>query len=290
MDCHDPLRYLKIIEKKGFSVSRNIVRKLLKRHGYVKRKVVKSTRTGDFKERNRQFTKISRLKARYDREGNPVISVDTKKKERIGNLYRDGKLYCLEAESVYDHDYAHLSEGVVIPHGIYDLKYNDALVNIGISNDTSAFACDSIKIWWESIGQLRYQGAESLLILVDCGGSNSYRHHVFKEALQSLTNSIGIEVRIAHYPPYASKWNPIEHRLFPHITRAMSGVVLKNYNLVKELIERTTTKANLCVKANIIDKFYEKGKKACMSIYEKGTIVFDKVLGQLNYKVKPENL
>lgn len=253
----------------------------------MKRKAIKSKSTGEFKERNRQFKKINRLKAKYDKAGNPVISVDTKKKEKLGNLYRDGQIYCLEAEIVYDHDYAHLSEGSVVPHGIYDLKYNDAMVNIGMSADTCDFSCDSIKLWWEQVGCERYRGATSLLILVDCGGSNSYRHHVFKEALQSLSKDIGIEIRIAHYPPYTSKWNPIEHRLFPHITRSMSGVVLRSYDLVKELLENTQTKSGLRVVSNIIDNVYEKGKKSSSDIYEIGTIIFDKVLGNLNYKVIP---
>jgi hypothetical protein len=275
----------KALKKKGYKVSRNIVRKLLKKHGYVKRKAVKSQSTGEFKERDRQFKKIARLRGKYERADNPVISVDTKKKERLGNLYRDGQVYCLEAEVVYDHDYAHLSEGKVIPHGIYDLKHNDAMINIGISADTGEFACDSIKLWWEEIGRERYQNATSLLILVDSGGSNSYRHHIFKEELRSLANGIGMEIRIAHYPPYASKWNPIEHRLFPHVTRAMSGVIFRSYGLVKDLIERTHTETGLRVTVNIIDKVYEKSKKASADLYENGTIIFDNILGRLNYRV-----
>lgn len=277
----------KALKKKGLTVSRNIVRQLLKKHGYVKRKAKKNRRTGEFKERDRQFKKISRLKAKYERAGNPVISIDCKKKEKLGNLYREGQLYCLESEIVYDHDYAHLSEGAVIPHGIYDLKYNDAMINIGISAETSQFAGDSIKRWWNKVGRQRYPGATSLLLLADCGGSNSYRHHVFKEALQRLANDIGLEIRIAHYPPYASKWNPIEHRLFPHVSRAMSGVVFKSYELVKELIENTGTEGGLKVTATIMKKIYEKGKKVGSDIYDTGTIIFDKVLGQLNYKIKP---
>lgn len=161
------------------------------------------------------------------------------------------------------------------------------MVNIGTNAETSEFACDSIRLWWETIGRDRYEGASSLLILADCGGSNSYRSHVFKEALQSLANDIGIEIRIAHYPPYSSKWNPIEHRLFPHVTRAMSGVVFKSHALVKALIETTHTQTGLEVTANIIDDIYEKGKKVSSDIYKAGTIVFDKVLGNLNYKIKP---
>jgi len=287
MDGIESFRNCQKVKKKGFRVSRNIVRHLLKSHGYVKRKMKKTRNTGEFKERDRQFKKIARLITQHKNAGNPVISVDTKKKERLGNLYRDGQQYCLDAEIVYDHDYAHLSEGTVIPHGIYDLKYNDAMINIGTSADTSEFSCDSIKNWWEIIGCKRYSNATLLLLLFDCGESNSYRHHVFKQALQMLANDIGIEIRVAHYPPYASKWNPIEHRLFPHVSHAMSGVVFKSYKLVKELIENTNTENGLTVTANIIDKIYEKGKKACFSIYETGTIIFDAVLGQLNYKIKP---
>ena len=186
---------------------------------------------------------------------------------------------------VYDHDYPHLSEGKLIPHGIYDLKHNDAMINIGTSADTGEFACDSIKLWWNEVGCQRYENATSLLILVDSGGSNSYRHHIFKEELQSLVNDIGIEIRIAHYPPYASKWNPIEHRLFPHVTRAMAGVIFRSIGLVKNFIEGTHTKTGLQVRVNIIDKVYEKSKKASADLYENGTIIFDKILGQLNYRV-----
>jgi hypothetical protein len=287
MDGIEPERYSQSVKKKGFTVSRNIVRKLLKKHGYVKRKMAKSKPTGEFKERDRQFKKITRLRAKHERAGNPVISVDTKKKEKLGNLYRDGQVYCLEAEAVYDHDYPHLAEGNLVPHGIYDVKHNDAMVNIGTSADTAEFACDSIELWWKQVGCHRYGGATSLLILVDCGGSNSCHHHIFKDALQSLANNIGLEIRIAHYPPYTSKWNPIEHRLFPHVTRAMAGVVLKDHDLVKTLLENTQTESGLSVKANVIFKVYEKGKKARADLYDRGTIIFDKILRKLNYKVVP---
>ena len=287
MDGVEASRYCQSAKKRGFRVSRNIVRKLLKKHGYVKRKMIKSKATGEFKERDRQFRKIARLRAQYERAGNPVISVDTKKKEKLGNLYRDGQVYCLEAEIVYDHDYAHLAEGKVIPHGIYDVQHNDAMVNIGTSTDTAEFACDSIALWWKQVGCNRYSGAESLLILLDCGGSNSCHHHIFKEALQSLANKIGIEIRAAHYPPYTSKWNPIEHRLFPHVSRSMAGVVLTSHELVKELIGNTHTESGLNVKTNIIYKAYEKGRKARADLYDQGTIVFDKILRKLNYKIMP---
>jgi hypothetical protein len=164
----------------------------------------------------------------YTLAGNPIISVDSKKKEQLGNFYREGKIYTTETIEVNDHDFPSLAEGVVIPHGIYDMLKNEAIVNIGTSRDTSEFACDSIELWWRQNGKKAYPNATSILILMDGGGSNSSRHYIFKEDLQKLSNKLGIEIRIAHYPPYTSKWNPIEHRLFPHVTRAMQGVFLKN--------------------------------------------------------------
>jgi hypothetical protein len=127
-------------------------------------------------------------------------------------------------------------------------------------------------------------------MLADSGGSNSYRHYIFKEKLQKLVNTIGVEIRIAHYPPYASKWNPIEHRLFPHITRSMQGVLLKSYDITKQLIEKTTTKTGLKVCAHVIKKEYEKGKKVAEGFKESMKIKFDKVLGQWNYRAMPQKL
>jgi hypothetical protein len=272
---------------KGIFVGKSIVKKLLKKHGYVKRQAQKMESIGSCKNRNEQFEKIAVLKKLYESNGNPVVSVDTKKKEFIGNLYRDGRLYCTEAIKVFDHDFPHLADGVVIPHAIYDLKNNSGFVNIGISKDTSEFACDSIKLWWNNQGQFDYPNATSILLLADCGGSNSSRHYIFKEDLQKLVDEIRIEIRVAHYPPYTSKWNPIEHRLFPHITRALEGVIFKSHELVKELIERTTTTTGLKVKSNIIKKVYETGRKYSADFKETMQIIFDKFLGQWNYRAVP---
>jgi hypothetical protein len=284
------LTHKQLIEKlkfEGIFVGKSIVKKLLKKHGYVKRKAQKKESIGSCKNRNEQFEKIAMLKALYESNGNPVVSVDTKKKEFIGNLYRDGKLYCTEVIKVFDHDFPHLADGIVIPHAIYDLKNNSAFVNIGISKDTSEFACDSIKLWWNNQGRFEYPSATSILMLADCGGSNSSRHYIFKEDLQKLVDEIGIEIRVAHYPPYTSKWNPVEHRLFPHITRVLEGVIFKSHELVKELIEQTTTKGGLKVTANIIKKVYETGRKYSADFKETMRIIFDKFLGQWNYRAIP---
>ena len=171
-----------------------------------------------------------------------MVSVDTKKKELIGNLFREGKIYTTETVEVFDHDFPSLAEGVAIPHAIYDIARNEGYVNIGTSRDTSEFACDSIRHWWNDYGKKYYPDADSILMLMDGGGSNSSRHYLFKQDLQALVDDIGIEIRIAHYPPYTSKWNPIEHRLFPHLTRSLQGMILTTHELVKELIGATTTK------------------------------------------------
>lgn len=218
---------------------------------------------------------------------NPVISIDTKKKEFIGDLYRDGTLECRESIEVFDHDYPHLATGHIHPYGVFDLKKNEVFFNLGTSSDTSEFACDSIKLWWDSIGKHRYPEADSILILADSGGSNSCRRHVFKQELQRISNLIGIEIRVAHYPPYTSKWNPIEHKVFCHVSRSLSGVVLKSVELAKELITRTTTTSGLKALAKISRKAYEKGKKVAKDFYDNAKIKFDKELPQLNYRVSP---
>lgn len=238
--------------------------------------------------RDEQFKRIAELKASYQAAGEPVISMDTKKKEQIGNFYRSGHLYTRETIETYDHDFNSFAEGMVIPHAIYDLRHNTGYINIGTSRDTSAFACDSVRHWWYAEGQYDYPEATSLLILCDGGGSNNSNHHIFKQDLQDLSNEIGVEIRIAHYPPYCSKYNPIEHRLFPHVTRACQGVVFKSVALVKELMARTKTKQGLRVTVNVIDKVYQTGRKATDSFIENMPIVFDDYLPKWNYTAVPQ--
>lgn len=277
-----------LLAEKGFKVSRNIVRKLLKKNDYVKRKALKKKAAGGHVNRNAQFERIAELRALYTAAGNPVVSVDSKKKEQIGNLFRDGKIYTTETVEVFDHDFPSLAEGVAVPHTLYDIERNEAYVNIGTSRDTSEFSCDSIRHWWYAYGILYYPLATSILMLMDGGGSNSSRHYIFKQDLQALVEEISIEIRIAHYPPYTSKWNPIEHRVFPHITRELSGMILTSHLFMKELIENTTTKAGLKVFACIFNRVYETGRKVVEGFKESMRIVFDKHLGQWNYVAIPE--
>ena len=217
-----------------------------------------------------------------------MVSVDTKKKELIGNLFRDGKIYTTETVEVFDHDFPTLAEGVAIPHAVYDIARNEAYVTIGTSRDTSEFACDSIRHWWNTFGKLHYPEATSILMLMDGGGSNSSRHYLFKQDIQAVADEIGIEIRIAHFPPYTSKWNPIEHRVFPHITRSLQGVILKTHQLTKELIEKTTTKSGLKVFACIINQVYETGRKVAAEFKESMRIVFDEHLRRWNYVAVPD--
>lgn len=237
--------------------------------------------------RNEQFEKIARLRAEYEEAGQPIISLDTKKKEKLGNFYREGKLYTREELTTMDHDFPSFAEGVVIPHGIYDIQQNIGYIQVGTSRDTTQFACDSLRYWWLTYGLQQYPTATSLLILCDGGGSNSSRYYIFKYDLQQLANELGIEIRIAHYPPYCSKYNPIEHRLFPHVTRACQGVIFTSVELVKELIAKTHTQTGLKAFVHIIDNIYTTGRKVSETFKENLPIVFDDVLPRWNYRAIP---
>lgn len=277
----------KLEEKHGVRVSETIIRQLLVKHNYRPRKGQKGVTAKNVKNRNEQFGNIDNHKERYLGTGNPMISMDVKKKEYIGNFYRDGILYTQGVVKTYDHDFNSLADGIVIPHGIYDLKKNTAYINIGTSKDTSEFACDCLRNWWYDQGKFDYPDATSILILCDGGGSNSSRHFIFKQDIQKLANELGIEIQIAHYPPYTSKYNPIEHRLFPHVTRACQGVVFKSVELVKELIEKTKTSTGLKVTAKIINKIYQTGRKADADFKDNMSIVFDDFLPAWNYRAIP---
>ena len=198
-------------------------------------------------DRNAQFENIARLKKEYLKAGLPVISIDTKKKELLGDFYRDGTIDTQETIEVNDHDFGSMGSGTVIPHGIYDVGRNRGFVHLNTSHDTSELACDSIAAWWEDHGRAAYPRAKKLLVLCDGGGSNSATRYVFKEELQKLANRLGIEIRVAHYPPYCSKYNPIEHRLFPHVTRACRGVIFRTLETVRYYMAKAETTTGLKV-------------------------------------------
>lgn len=198
-------------------------------------------------------------------------------------------MYTQETIRVNDHDFPSYAEGKVIPHGLYDINKNKGYITLGTSHDTSEFACECIRQWWLTHGSIEYSKANRILLLCDCGGSNNARYYLFKEDLQRLSDDLGIEIRIAHYPPYTSKYNPIEHRLFPHITRVCQGVVFKSVELVNQLMGKAKTMTGLKVFSSILDKTFETGRKVAAGFKENMKIRFDNFLPQWNYRAIPEN-
>ncbi len=187
-----------------------------------------------------------------------------------------------------DHDFASLATGKVVPHGLYDINRNVGYMTLGISHDTSGFACECIRKWWLEHGQREYIGATAIMLLCDCGGSNNARYYLFKEAIQKLSDQLNIDIRIAHYPPYTSKYNPIEHRLFPHITRACQGVVFKTVERVNEFMAQAKTTTGLKVFTSILKRTFETGRKVADGFKENMRIQFDDYLPQWNYVAVPE--
>jgi hypothetical protein len=216
-----------------------------------------------------------------------VLSIDTKKRELIGNFYRAGVLLTKETVLTYDHDFPKFADGVVIPHGIYDERHNRGYVHLGTSHDTSEFACDCLLSWWARFGQALYPRAKSVLIKCDGGGSNSASTYLFKEGLQRVADETGLELRVAHYPPYCSKYNPIEHRLFCHLTRACSGVVFTSVELVKTLMHKARTRTGLSVVVDVIDKVYQTGRRVAEEVKQALSLVRDDTLPKLNYRILP---
>jgi hypothetical protein len=273
--------------KHQIKISKGGVQDLLRKHGYRKRKMRKQAAIGHYARRDEQFRILFYLMALINASPGPIICIDTKKKERLGNLYRDGQCYCQQAAVVLDHDYPYLGQGKIIPHGIYDMKANRGYVSIGVSGENSAFVCDCIEWWWENYGIHQYPGCRQILILCDSGGANGYRKHIFKKELLRLSRDIGIRIIVSHYPPYCSKYNPIEYLLFAPIHRTMQGVVFSSYELVKELIEQTTTERGLIVVARIVYKEYPPGSRCKKEELDDSRILYHQQLAELNYTALP---
>jgi hypothetical protein len=271
----------------GTPVSRDVVSQLLRRHGYRRRKALKKKTMGHHRDRNAQFEKIARLRKKYLKAGSPVISIDTKTKELLGDFCRDGTIDTQATIATNDHDFGSAGSGTVIPHGVYDVGQNRGFLHLNTSHDTSELACDSIAAWWEEQGRSDYPGAKEVLVLCDGGGSNSATRYVFKEDLQKLADRLGLVIRVAHYPPYCSKYNPIEHRLFPHVTRACRGVIFRSLETVRYYMAKAGTRTGLTVKVKVLEKVYETGRKCAEGFKESMKIVFDKVLPKWNYRAVP---
>lgn len=221
----------------------------------------------------------------------PVLSIDTKSKELMGNFYRKGQYYAQRHRLVNDHDFKSHAQGVLVPHGIYDVGDNFGYMTLGLSKDTSAFVCDNIEAFWRSDIQWKYLDKDWLLLLCDGGGSNNSRHYIVKQDLYELAQNIDMNIVVAHYPPYCSKWNPIEHRLFSHVHHSWEGAVFQNIQIVKQLTENTTTKTGLEVKVRINNKKYET-KRIVETDFKSNLndfVSFDPILPQWNYKFLVKN-
>ena len=276
------------LQAQAVCVGPRIVRRILDTLGFARRQMAKVLPGGDSPHRDAQFRHLAHLIQEFLAVGNPVLSIDTKKKEYLGTLYRDGKVYCQQALEVFDHDFPRLASGVIIPHGIYDLAHNHGWIHVGLSHDTTAFACDSLRVFWHSDGQRLYPNASAILLLCDGGGSNSCHKHLFKEDLQGVVNDLGVSIRVAHYPAYCSKFNPIERRLFSHVTRACQGVVFDSLQTVIRLIQKTQTHQGLAVTVRVLDKLYEGGRTVSEAFKKNMPIVFDTVLPKWNYWAVPQ--
>ncbi len=245
----------------GIEVSANTVGRILKELGYSLRVNHKKISSGTGPDRDAQFKQICAIRDRFSRRGLPVISVDTKKKELVGNFKNPGAAWNKQAVAVKDHDFRSQGLGLAVPYGIYDIQANRGSVFVGTSHDTPQFAVSSIEKWWRYDGRRRYTKANELLILADCGGSNGYRCRAWKHQLQQFSNRHRIKVTVSHYPPGTSKWNPIEHRLFSEISKNWAGCPLDSFTTIQNYISTTSTTTGLAVKAYIDSKIYPKGIK-----------------------------
>ena len=282
-----PKHVREILAESDLDVSEHVVRQLFREAGYRRRQMLKYRDMGEHADRNAQFENIARIRGEYLNSGNPILSTDTKKRELLGTFYRKGTVYGRQPVLAWDHDFPSHATGVVIPYGIYDLKRNLGYLSVGTSHDTTAFACDSIAWWWREHGRQLYRGADSICLLCDGGGRNSSTKYLFKEDLQDLSNRLGLTIRVAHYPPYCSKYNPIERRLFPHVTRACQGCLLDSVATVKRLLEATQTATGLRVIVEVLDKVYPTGRTYTPGFKENMAICFDDVLPKWNYRAVP---
>ncbi len=219
--------------------------------------------------------------------GEPALEYGWEEKRTHRRVFREGTLYTQERVHVRDHDFRSLADGIAIPHGLYDIRLNRGYITIGASHDTGESACDCLRHYRHTHGCLLHPDATSLSLLCDGGGSDSARCYIFKEELQRSADELGIEIRIAHYPPYTSEYNPIEHRLFPHVSRACRGLIFRSLDIVREAMGKAYTKTGSQVVSTVIDKGCQTGKKVAEGFKERMTIIFDEYLPKWNYRAIP---
>ncbi|MGH8647078.1 MAG: ISAzo13 family transposase [Gammaproteobacteria bacterium] len=277
-------------------ISAKTVGRLLKEMGFSLRVNHKSLESGNKNPpprqvRNRQFKYINRKRREFASVGNPIISVDTKKKEKVGNFKNPGASWQQDPYLVNDHDFPNDAVGMAVPYGIFDTEANRGFVAVGTSHETPSFAVDSIAQWWKRHGRSTYPKADELLILADCGGGNSARAHAWKYHLQhQLCDPHGLKVTVCHYPPGASKWNPIEHHLFSYISNNWAGKPLESYETLMKYIQTTKTSTGLGVRACLVTKDYAKGEKISDTDMSRLALTQHKTLPNWNYTLAPSKM
>ena len=282
-------RLAQALRTQGYEVSATSVRRMLVVMNYSLQSNRKTREGAEHPDRDGQFRHIAERVTARKRRGEPAISVDTKKKEVLGNLKNPGKTYRPKGdpEKVKTHDFPDPKLGKAVPYGVYDIHGNEAGVSVGISHDTAEFAVAAIRRWWEKLGRKRYGRAKRLLVTADSGGSNSSRCRLWKVELQKWADETGLIIEVSHYPPGTSKWNKIEHRVFCHITRNWRGTPLETIEIVVESIGATTTETGLEVHAWIDEGTYQKGRKVSDEELAACNIKRNEYHGEWNYEIHP---
>ena len=277
----------KQLQMQGHAIEADTVSRLLRVLGFSLRANVKSKSAGHHADRDAQFRYIDRMAKRFQRAQQPVISVDTKKQEKVGDFKNPGKTYRRTPQQVNAYDFPNLARGKAIPYGIYDVYENVGMVNVGMTRDTAEFAVDSIDCWWRRLGKRHYAKATQLLICADGGGSNGTRNRLWKVRLQELANRTGLTLTVCHYPPGTSKWNKIEHRMFSFISINWQGQPLESYETVVQLINGTTTESGLTIHAELCLEEYETGIKISDQEFQGINIKRHRTHPQWNYTIRP---
>ena len=290
--CKSRAKLAAALAKEGWRVSSTTVGRLLNGLGYRLQAVQKSREGVSHPDRNAQFEYINTTARRFLRNKQPVISVDTKKKELVGDFKNNGREWQPQAtpEKVLVHDFPQDAMGKAIPYGVYDMGRNEAWVSVGRDHDTPEFAVASIRQWWKMMGQRAHPNANHLLITADAGGSNGYRTRAWKLELQRFADESGLRIRVSHFPPGTSKWNKIEHRLFCHITLNWRGKPLRTFETIVDLIGHTRTATGLRVKAKLDSRSYMTGVKVTKTQMSELKLSPDKFRGEWNYELRPRNL
>jgi len=287
--CKSTRQLARELGRQDFQVGPSTVRGLLREMGYSLQANRKTREGRQHPDRDAQFQQINARVSARKRRGEPAISVDTKKKEPLGNMKNPGRTYRPRGRprEVDTHDFPDPELGKAVPYGVYDIHRNEAGVSVGVSHDTAEFAVAAIRRWWQKLGRRRYSQARRLLVTADSGGSNSSRSRLWKLELQKLADEIGLIIEVCHYPPGTSKWNKIEHRLFCHITRNWRGVPLETREIVVQSIGHTTTTTGLEVHAWLDESTYHKGRKVTNQELAECHIKPAAFHGEWNYEIHP---